>query len=352
MIDKSLDSIRKTMQRGNMKYDFYPGIDISIIEKYETALGIKFGNSFKKFLNFFNGGLISRENPSFYTDMTEWEPDSRKWSSFYFFSLDEIANRMIDLRIDELFLPDKYNGNYPFFPFCRLPGEMDDLLLLSSEKDINLNSPVFLFKDKKKSMKLSDSFDEFLNWYVENNGFPPINNNLPGISIYEWANKNSVFEKHICNDIERDKERLDAYISIFPDDNFTYSERSNILRRMGRLKEALKDINHAIQVKPNDSWYYYCRAEIFSKNKEYRKALIDYDSAVTLKPDDKLYLYGRAETFFELGKLDLALADCNKILNQYYLNELALMLRFKVYKAMGEDELAQADSDLLDDLSL
>ena len=38
-----------------------------------------------QFLENFDGGMILKEGEAYYTDMTDWEPDDPKYSSYYFF---------------------------------------------------------------------------------------------------------------------------------------------------------------------------------------------------------------------------------------------------------------------------
>ena len=59
------------------------------IETFGKAYGISFSESHKQFLERFNGGMIQEYEDYMYTDMTEWEPDGPKWSSFCLFSLDD-----------------------------------------------------------------------------------------------------------------------------------------------------------------------------------------------------------------------------------------------------------------------
>jgi tetratricopeptide (TPR) repeat protein len=351
----NFELLEKRVWQGTPKYDFNSRIDIDKLETFEAAYGIVLSESYKQFMERFNGGMILAHPQSFYIDMLEDEPDGPKWSSYYFFDYDEVVEKYRDLRLDKWLLGDDFNGVYPIIPICRTPGPEHNLLFMFSEKGLNTESPVFaMFVNSNISscVQVATGFDAFLEWYVNSEGFPPIGQVTGTISCHTFVDEKSIVE--IAGQKETHLqiiERSTAMLKLFPDDSWSYCTRGNAHLYNGESNLALNDFNKAIELDENESFFYHCRGDLVLQYGSARKALIDLDIAVKLDSDNKMFLAGRADAFLKLGWLEKALADCNRILEKDSKYRLALYVRERVYKEMGEDELAQADSDLIDELS-
>ncbi len=351
-ISSNIEIIEKRICEISSRYRFNRNNDTGKPDIIEKAYRLIFPPTYKQFLSHFNGGMILEHNESYYTDMTEWEPDSPKMSSYYFFTMEELINRYSDLKYENGMFSDDFNGIFPMIPICTTPNQ--DIILILSQRGLDIESPVFITSDPKDMntfAKINTNFNDFLGLLLKYNGYPP-KNMVSGhylLSIFIAENKivsHSLEEESIREKIER----TTALIELDPDYDWNYIERGNAYKDNGLRKKALSDYNYAIQLNNKDAFSRYCRGSLLLDYASARKALIDLDIAVNLEPEDKLYLSTRASCFHKLGKLDKALSDCNKVLQMDEIYEIALVTRCRVYGEMGEYEKADADARLLDDL--
>lgn len=348
----NIHQLENRVLKGMPKYHFSDGSKRAEIEVIEKAYSILFSKSYKLFLEKFNGGMICEFEDHYYTDMTDWEPDGPKESSFYFYSLNELIDVFRDLRLEDEFVEEGFKGSYPFIPICKTPNQ--DLLFMISQKGLKEESPVFISYDKKDlnhSEQIAPNFDHFIGYYLEHEGFPPLKQYRNHSLCIDYVKKKKLLK--IAQESESSQEvieRNNALIKLFPDDGMNYLERANAYLDDGLRELALADYNKAIELNPEDAFFYYCRGSFIAEFGSMRRALVDLDIAVQLKPDDPLYLSGRADALYHLGKLEKALDDCNKILAKDGIYTFALYTRVRIYRDLGKHDKADADSALLDDL--
>lgn len=349
----SLHKLEEKIKTGSAKYHFGIGVEIEKIETIEKAYGLVFPVAYKQFLQHFNGGMITEYDGSFYTDMTEWEPDGPKESSYYFYSLDELVDSYRSMRLDDDLIEDDFQGIYPIIPICKTPG--NGQLFLLSQRGLNQESPVFGnfgLDHLEDCEQISADFDHYLNLYLQYDGFPPIKLNSNKNLCKKFLEENAILT--IAREKESNKqviERNTALLKLYPKDGMNYIERGNALLHQGQRKLALEDYNKALELEPDEAFNYYCRGSLILEYGSARKALIDMDTAVQLEPKDALYLAGRADAFYKLGRLEEALKDCNTILNEIDgVNTIALLTRVQLYRDLGEHDKADKDSALLDDI--
>ena len=238
-----------------------------------------------------------------YTDMTEWEPDGPKWSSFCLFSLDELSESYRSLRLDNWLLDDRFEGNYPIIPICRIPASANNLIFMVSNKGLSKESPVFSGIKESGTFtctKIASDFNTFLGYYIESDGFPAM---LPDDIEPSWEvfmKKNQIIK--IASEEETYSEsiaRSTAHLKIFPENEWSYCERSAAHVFNNQIKKALIDINKSIEIDENVSFFYYCRGELILEHGSPRKALIDLDIAVNLEPDKSMFRIRRATAFLK-----------------------------------------------------
>lgn len=177
-----------------------------------------------------------------------------------------------------------------------------------------------------------------------------------------------------------------------------YAVRSDLLRNMGREKEALADLNKAIELHPgNKEFLRGSRARIYFNLKEYDKCIADSMPGIDRFPGDPntttvirayrakndwsgmaafldkhRYLektaqgaFARAEVCYANAQYEKALAACSSciqlaephkdgVTDPKFLTEV-LALRAKVYRKLGKQDLAAADekrvkSEVYDDI--
>ena len=347
-IEKLIDN----RKRGTPKYNFNSSIPISEIETFEKAFGLVLSDSYKQFLYVCNGGMILEYDEYFYTDMTDWEPDGPKESSFYFFNLSDLLHAYKDARLDNWLLPGKSVTIYPIVPICHTP--QGNLLFIVSEKGWEGESPVFASYSKEGQYtctKVAPDFNTFLGYYLNMEGFPALLPDDTEPSWNEFMKKNRI--EVIANKKETNEERITrstANLLLYPNDQWTFCERGNSYFYNAQPKKALADFNKAIELDEKEAFFYHCRGDLILEYGNPREALIDLDIAVNLEPDNLLCLTRRADAFLKLNKLQRALDDCNSVLKTEPHYKVALGTRFDVYNAMGEHEKAMADKNLLESL--
>ncbi len=351
-IDENIARLEELCREHAPRNRFNPPADIEQLELVETALGVFLPHTYRDFIRKYNGGMFLEHDQSYYTDMTDWEPDGPKYSNYYFFSLDEMIDKYEEIRYGSQILSLNLLDVLPIIPICNTPNQ--ETIVLLTQKDMKMESPVFIIKDIEDMSTyymINSSFLEFFDKYLTEGCLPDLGNyeinNPMSIFIYdnglhiEWLKEEDPDEK-LC--------RLNAMIKLRPDDSIYYCNRGNALLELGERQKALLDFNKAIELDPESGFSRYCRGDLLYEYGSARKALIDMDIAVKLSDDDHFYLNGRAKIFLKLNKLELALADCNRILDSDDKDMLALSTRSRVYGAMGEYEKMDADIERLEEL--
>ena len=334
--------------------NFFNGeLATSILERNEKAWGLQMSVYYKAFLSRFNGGYLLEFDETYYIDMTEWEPDGPKHSSFYFYSIEEAIDKYRSFRLDDWMFDEEINGIYPIIPFCSAPN--NQILFLITQNGLDSESPVFManeFSDENDCVCVAENFNHFIDLYVKNDGFPILNRILKKTTWQQFLKNQNVLET--ANQKESYQQIIDresAKLELEPDDAWSYSSRGNAYNYSGQPKLALRDFNRAIELDETEAFFYHCRGDLTLHYGSKRAALVDLDISVKLEPNNKMFLAGRAEAFYRLGKLKEALKDCNKVLDEDPTFYLALSTRYNVYNAIGDDEKANADLDVLNEIN-
>jgi len=97
----NIEKLQKLVWQGTAKFKFNTRKELSEIETFEKAYGLQLSASHKQFLDRFNGRMILAFEETYYIDMTDWEPDGPKKSSFYLFALDNLHNAYRDAKLDD-----------------------------------------------------------------------------------------------------------------------------------------------------------------------------------------------------------------------------------------------------------
>jgi len=352
-IFQNIKKLEEKVRYETPKYDFNARLHVGEIETFERAHGIIFPESYKQFLERFNGGMITRYKWTSYVDMCEYEAEHPSRDSFRLFRLEELIDKYTNLRLDDWLLEDVPFTTYPIIPICRTPNE--DLIFVVSNKGLDAESPVFASFELKGNyicQKVAADFNVFLGYYMESEGFPALlpDDIEPSFEAFMEANnvKSMAMEKLSHEDTIL---RATELIKQDPKDVWAYCTRGTAYHMNGNPKLALIDLNKTIELDDKESFFYHCRGDLILEFGSARKALIDLDIAVKLEPDNLIFMTRRADALGKLGKYKKALNDCNKVLTIDPLFEFALFTRVDIYKALGEDEKAKIDSDLIDELN-
>lgn len=351
-MQKFFSNIEKLIEKRKQqtpRYNFNSSIPLAEIETFEKAYGLVLSDSYKQFLHVCNGGMILEYDPSYFIDMTDWEPDGPKKSSFYFFDLTDLLRAYKDARLDDWLLSGSFSGIYPIIPICHTP--KGDLIYMVSGKGLDQESPVFAsnyHEGEYTCYKVAPDFNTFLGFYLNMEGFPALLPDDVAPSWKEFVKKNRIVEIASKKETYLESiERSTANLQLFPEDEWTYCERGNSYLFNDQPKEALADFNKAIALSEKEGFFYHCRGDLILDFGNPRKALIDLDIAVNIEPENLLFRTRRADAFLKLNKLKRALSDCNIVLEYEAQYKLALSTRIEIYKALGEHDKAAADYDLL-----
>jgi tetratricopeptide (TPR) repeat protein len=153
--------------------------------------------------------------------------------------------------------------------------------------------------------------------------------------------------------LERYREAIDdlnAAIEMNPDFALAYWGRARILEKQGKLDEALQDYDTAIRLAPENAeihtsrGLYYC----FS-NEDYQKSVDDFTKAIELGPINWLHYANRALTHYKSGYYAEAVKDCTDAIERMTPETTATdrarvhFARHKSYENLGEVEESTAD---------
>ncbi len=134
--------------------------------------------------------------------------------------------------------------------------------------------------------------------------------------------------------------------------------RSNTLRDMGRIREAIADLNdyeHVVQGRGLNAKFYYQREQMEVMVRMYGPAVNDIQRAIQLAPNEPLFRAESASLFIRLGDLDNAILECKRAteLDENFPDAYRLWgicLREKGEKAAAREKLQRA-KDLGDTLA-
>ena len=83
----------------------------------------------------------------------------------------------------------------------------------------------------------------------------------------------------------------------------------SLLKKQGKLKEALNAYDEAVRLSPNFAYHFGNRGNVYLELRDFEKALADYNRAISLDPSNPHFLRDRANAYRQLGKTDLAKQD-------------------------------------------
>jgi uncharacterized membrane protein YhaH (DUF805 family)/Flp pilus assembly protein TadD len=118
----------------------------------------------------------------------------------------------------------------------------------------------------------------------------------------------------------------------------SYYFRAYALQTMGRLQEALSDLDKAIALEPDSSTNYLARGYLLSQMGRYDDALKDFATMLRRDPDSFSALGGRGEVLEKIGRREEALAD--------YAREIAALRNYfdKQMKRKGAEARKEQDA--------
>lgn len=94
-----------------------------------------------------------------------------------------------------------------------------------------------------------------------------------------------------------------------------YQNRGVAYQDQGRIEEALRDFNKALEIKPAYDRALYNRGTIYLNRNEYDRALQDFNKALEISPDYDKALNNRALIYLRRNQYEQALPDLNKAIS-------------------------------------
>lgn len=110
--------------------------------------------------------------------------------------------------------------------------------------------------------------------------------------------------------------RLQKAIELNPDFAEAHYVLGRVYIKLGKPKQAFLELEKAIALAPDDvrllAASYFSRGELLHKEKRDREAMADLNRAIELLPDARLFYLVRSEVFESTGDYELALKDIRK----------------------------------------
>jgi len=127
--------------------------------------------------------------------------------------------------------------------------------------------------------------------------------------------------------------------------SIAYNNRGKVFIDMGRLDEAIADLNKAIALDPSYYRAYYNRGFVFDKMGRLDEAIADFDKAIVLAPSFHEAYYNRGLTYNKTGLFDKAIGSLSKSLEIDPDDVDALVSRGISYALIGQNDRAFEDFD-------
>jgi hypothetical protein len=183
-----LDELKETLHRieyqiedASEYFHFNEAATVNEILDLEAECGFVLPKSYRKFLNYFNGGFISA-----FPVPAKLSFESARWNSNILMGTEEIRAEYEKLSTRRWKISSKNYNPYPFIPFCRT-SENELLIFVSSPNDKNESHVFDAFHEEWPESWgcLYPSFIHLLNDYlVSNGGISKISNKPPFAEEY------------------------------------------------------------------------------------------------------------------------------------------------------------------------
>jgi tetratricopeptide (TPR) repeat protein len=138
---------------------------------------------------------------------------------------------------------------------------------------------------------------------------------------------------------KHDNACLHCAIAIKSNHNYVdaYIESSKSKRELGRLNEAIKDLDIAIKINAKNKLVYYERANVFVLKNLSELAIIDYTKVLEIDKEYFLGFFNRANQYINIGLFDNAIADLeNALLLRPYEHDCYLLIA-NIHEYIYED---------------
>ncbi len=159
-------------------------------------------------------------------------------------------------------------------------------------------------------------------------------------SQHYWSH----FQLAACDaGLGKNAEAVKAYgpcVALRPETPWGYSARATVWAELKEYKEALKDLDRALEKDPDFRPTRLSRGIVFWKQKDYDKALADF-AAVLAPPENQRLIeaaFQRGQLYLERHEYKNALADFNLIVDHKLEIRTVFLHRARIYLAQGNGE--------------
>jgi protein O-mannosyl-transferase len=128
-----------------------------------------------------------------------------------------------------------------------------------------------------------------------------------------WSNKGNILDK--LGKSEEAIKYYDKAIEIKYDNHLAWSSKGFVLQNLGKSEEAIKCYDKAIELKYDSDVAWNGKGYVLQRLNQFEEALKCYAKAMELNPDDDLSNYNTAIILFKMGKIDEALKYNDKTIN-------------------------------------
>lgn len=129
---------------------------------------------------------------------------------------------------------------------------------------------------------------------------------------------------------------LSEALALKADDTNSRALRGEILDRLGRDDEALKDLSKVVSDRRDQAGPYLDLGRFYFHRSDYRTAERNFDHAVANEPRSALLYYWRGMARLKLGQAEDAAADFDAAVNLHGRFPAALRRRAELYEAVGD----------------
>jgi tetratricopeptide (TPR) repeat protein len=137
--------------------------------------------------------------------------------------------------------------------------------------------------------------------------------------------------------------QIDAALKINAGIADAHFNPGNVLKKLGRLDEALASYDAAAVLKPDDPLILNSRGTVLRELKRFADAVADLDAVIAVRPDFSEAFNNRGNVLKDMERHDEALADYAKAIALKPDNADAFNNRGNLHKAREEHDLAMAD---------
>ena len=131
-------------------------------------------------------------------------------------------------------------------------------------------------------------------------------------------------------------EMLDLRIERHAKDADAYADRAEVLFNLGRTKEALADINKAIELKPDKVEYHLRQADLHFANGDVEQSYRALSEAEKLEPESNEVQLKMGEVTFYSRDYDRSIVCLDKVIEREPDNQTALFMKGFIYKEKGD----------------